>query len=65
LPARLDTPEAKACAHYQQAVSEPCQEQERRKDIMDKQSRKWRQASLIVFATTVVLIIPNLSRLVG
>jgi hypothetical protein len=51
--------------HYQQAVSEPCQEQERRKDIMDKQSRKWRQASLIVFATTVVLIIPNLSRLVG
>lgn len=33
--------------------------------MMDRQSRKWRQASLIVFATTVVLIIPNLSRLVS
>jgi hypothetical protein len=26
---------------------------------------KMRQASLIVFATTVILILPNLSRLVG
>jgi len=33
--------------------------------MMDQQPKKWRQASLIVFVTAVVLIIPNLSRLVG
>lgn len=33
--------------------------------MMDQQPKKWRQASLIVFVTTVVLIVPNLTRLVG
>jgi len=32
---------------------------------MFRQSRKIRQASLIVFAVTVLLILPNLSRVMG
>lgn len=36
----------------------------KRQMIMFKQA-KFRQASLIVFATTVVLILPNLTRLVS
>lgn len=32
---------------------------------MFKQTTKVRQASLIVFATTLLLILPNLSRLFG
>jgi hypothetical protein len=39
-------------------------QQEKRHTAMFKQ-RKVRQASLIVFATTVILILPNLTRLVG
>jgi len=32
---------------------------------MFRQPQKMRQASLIVFATTVILILPNLTRLVS
>lgn len=33
--------------------------------MTDQQPKKWRQAGLIVIVTTVVLILPNLTRLVG
>ncbi|KAF1054727.1 MAG: hypothetical protein GAK43_00676 [Stenotrophomonas maltophilia] len=32
--------------------------------MFQRHSRKWRQAGLIVIVTTVVLILPNLSRLI-
>lgn len=32
--------------------------------MLNEQSKRWRQASLIVFATTVILILPNLNSLI-
>ncbi|HGN2037575.1 TPA: hypothetical protein ACKRXF_004749, partial [Pseudomonas aeruginosa] len=35
-----------------------------RQAMLNEQPKRWRQASLIVFATTVILILPNLNSLI-
>lgn len=39
-------------------------QQKGRQAMLNEQPKRWRQASLIVFATTVILILPNLNSLI-
>ncbi|AYN82116.1 hypothetical protein D9D06_04085 [Pseudomonas aeruginosa] len=39
-------------------------QQERQTGHVERAAKRWRQASLIVFATTVILILPNLNSLI-
>jgi hypothetical protein len=67
LPERLYPPTAKEAARPTGRPLTPDArrlQQKQRQQAMFKQP-KMRQASLIVFATTVILILPNLTRLVS